>query len=355
MSTHTDITWHMISPGDVEGRGWHNTEKPFGRLPDHAKTNLPDELWSHSHSSIGMCVRFITNSTHITARWELADPQLGEANFPAACFSGLDLYAEDQNTWRWAGGAGNGVKNQNPCVKLVDTMDGVLREFMLYMPARNPVLSIEVGIDPAAQFKLLQPRNDAPMVFYGSSIVHGAYASHSGIIHPSLLGRWLDRPVINLGFSRCARMELEIAQLLGELDASIYVIDPLPNMDALLVQQRAEPFLQYLHQAKPHTPILMVEDRTLTNAWIQPAKLTEHQSKRHAFRLVYDRLKASGMTNLWYHHGETLLGTDNESSLDSSHPSDLGYMRIAKSLLPILTGIFEQMSTRQQLNNFSYY
>lgn len=346
MSTQTDIAWHTITPGDVEGRGWHKTEKPFGRLPDHAKPILSDEIWSYSHSSIGMCVRFVTNSTHITARWELASPQLGEANFPAASFSGLDLYAWDQNTWRWAGGSGNGVKNQNPSIKLVDAMDGHTREFMLYLPARNPVLALEVGIEPSAQFELLLPRNEPSMVFYGSSIVHGAYASHSGIIHPSLLGRWLNRPVINLGFSGCARMELEIAQLLGELDASIYVIDPLPNMDASLVQERAEVFLECLHQAQPHTPILMVEDRTLTNAWIQPTKLAEHQSKRQAYKLVYDRLKDSGMNILWYHHGETLLGTDNESSLDSSHPSDLGYMRIANSLLPKLTDLFDQRTSQ---------
>ncbi len=331
--------WHAITNRDVEGRGWDKTEYPFGRLPTDIKEQLPDNLWALSHSPTGMCVKFTTDSTAIHARWELASVELGEANFPVTCYSGLDLYAKDQNVWRWAGCVANQVKDQHPTVTLIDKLDGKQREYMLYLPARNPVLSLEIGVDHDSQYQLIPPRPQRPIVFYGSSIVHGAYASHAGIIHPSLLGRWLDRPVINLGFSGCAKMELGIAECLGELTSCLYVIDPLPNMNGPMVEEFAEPFLNALINAQPQTPILMVEDRTMTNAWIQPHVLAEHRSARRAYRRVYDELKNSRHTNLWYLKGDELLGTDSEASLDGSHPSDLGYMRMAQCLLPVIKDI----------------
>ncbi len=44
----------------------------------------------------------------------------------------------------------------------------------------------------------------------------GGCASRPGTCHPALLGRMLDYPVINLGFSGNGKMEGEVAELLAE-------------------------------------------------------------------------------------------------------------------------------------------
>ena len=54
------------------------------------------------------------------------------------------------------------------------------------------------------------------------------------------LGRRLDRPVINLGFSGLCHMEPALADLLAELDPAMFVIDCLPNMPAKEVAERRE-------------------------------------------------------------------------------------------------------------------
>ena len=53
-----------------------------------------------------------------------------------------------------------------------------------------------------------------------------------GMPHAAILGRRLNRPVINLGFSGNGRMEKEVGDFLCELDPAVYVLDCLPNMVA---------------------------------------------------------------------------------------------------------------------------
>ena len=54
----------------------------------------------------------------------------------------------------------------------------------------------------------------------------------------AIVGRQLDIPVINLGFSGSGKMEPEMADLLAELDPSVYVLDCIWNMSPELVAER---------------------------------------------------------------------------------------------------------------------
>src|SRR5205823_11246646 len=90
-----------------------------------------------------------------------------------------------------------------------------------------------------------------PVVFYGTSITQGGCASRPGMVHTAILGRRLDRPVINLGFSGNGKMEPELAALLAELDPAVYVLDCLPNLNAQEIRERVGPFVRTLRQARP--------------------------------------------------------------------------------------------------------
>ena len=158
--------------------------------------------------------------------------------------------------------------------------------------------------------------------------------------HPAILGRRFERPIINLGFSGNGRMEPEVATLLAELDPAVYVIDCLPNITADEVTARTKPCVDILRKAHPTTPILLVEDRSYSDSFLVDSKRERNLSSRAALRKVFDELKSSGDENLYYLEGEHLLGDDNEGTVDSSHPTDLGFMRQAdafeKALRPIL-------------------
>jgi lysophospholipase L1-like esterase len=220
--------------------------------------------------------------------------------------------------------------------KLADGLLPGYRAYMIYLPLYNGVESLEIGVSSEAAFKPLPPRAKKPIVYYGTSIAHGACASRPGMSFSAILGRWLDRPVLNLAFSGNGRMDPEVGDLLVELDPAVYVIDCLPNMEAKSIAERTQPLIRKLRTARPDVPIVMVEDRTYSNTPFLPARRQRHTTSRAAFKKAYEALLADGINGLHYVEGEYLLGHDREATTDSSHPSDLGMMRMAESLRPVL-------------------
>jgi len=332
-----ELQWFDVRDWGIEGKGWIDTRHYYERLPRRAEKLLPD-LWQMSRHSTGFSCEFETDAPEIHARWVLLMEQLDEPNMNRATFSGLDLYAREKGTWRWAGAA---VNHKSPRASdcLVTDMKPLKRRFRLYLPLRNPVVRLEIGAPRGAKFTPIPPRTMKPLVYYGSSIVHGAYASRPGVVHPSILGRWLNLPVINLGFSGLAKMHEPMAHLLAELKPAVFVLDPLPNMDDELVKERADKFLRILCQAHSDTPVVMVEDFPLTHAWIRPAHLQTHRAKWKTFSRIYRKLKDDGHSSLHYVEGLHSIGDDSVGTVDGVHPNDIGYERLAKNLLPTLQRI----------------
>lgn len=338
-SDKAEIKWFDVQEWGVEGKGWRDTDRFYDRLPARAQTIVREPVWNLSRHATGMSAEFETDATEIRARWTLRDAQIGTPTDAPCGRSGLDLYAADHTgRLRWVM-ASRAVTSQQPEEVFLSGIDPARRRYRLYLPLFNPVDKVEIGIPAGASLSGVAPRTERPILFYGTSIVHGACASRAGMPHPAILGRRLDRPVLNLGFSGNGQMEPEIAGLLAELDPAVYVLDALPNMQAAQLAERAEPFVRILREAHPQTPIVLVEDRTYTNAWINKGARARNDSSRVEYRRAYEGLVASGVGELLYVEGENLLGEDGEGSVDSSHPTDLGFMRIADALYPILRAL----------------
>jgi lysophospholipase L1-like esterase len=334
------IAWYNVQDWGVEGKGWSDTKRYYDRFPGKAEGVVRDAVWGLSRHSAGMAARFKTDATTISTRYTLLSKNVAMPHMPATGVSGVDLYARnDAGQLRWLGITR--PKEQTFQGQLAGGMEPKLREYMAYLPLYNGVESLEIGVPQGAAFEPLVPRNQKPIVFYGTSILHGGCASRPGMAFPAIVGRRLDRPVINLGFSGNGKMEAEVGQLLAELDAAAYVIDCLPNMAADEVAQRAEPLVRQLRAAHPDAPIVLVEDRTYGDAAFVPQQQQRNATSRAALKDVYARLVADGVKGLAYIEGNQLLGDDDEATVDGSHPSDLGMMRQADVLIPVLRPLVE--------------
>jgi hypothetical protein len=340
-SENDRTAWYDVRLLGLEGQGWTDTAAPFDRLPAKAQGKVRDAVWGLSRQSAGLCVRFQTEASTIKAEWELTSPNLAMPHMPATGVSGLDLYVRDaKGTWRWlANGRPTAKKNT---VTLVEGLEPQSREYLLYLPLYNGVSSVEIGLPADTKLYKAEPYpagQQKPIVFYGTSITQGGCASRPGMVHTAILGRNLNYPVINLGFSGNGQMEAEVAELLAEIDAAVYVIDCLPNINAEQVKQRTEPLVRILRSKHPNTPILLVEDRTYSDAFLNKGKRERNDTSRAALKAAYERLKPNDNA-LHYLEGEHLLGDDNEGTVDSSHPTDLGFFRQAaafeKALRPLL-------------------
>ncbi len=338
------VRWYDVSVVDVEGQGWMDVKSPFDRLPVKAEKTVRSAVWGLSQHSAGILVRFTTDASTIKGKWTLTSKNLAMPHMPATGVSGLDLYVNTEKGWRWLAVGQPKVFPINTAT-LVSGLPNGKRDYLLYLPLYNGVKSVQLGLPNGATLYQSNPRPKAqqkPLVFYGTSITQGGCASRPGMVHTAILGRKLNRPVINLGFSGNGRLELEVAALLAELDPAVYIIDCLPNVAEKDVAARTEPLVQTLRKSRPETPILLVEDRTYTNAFLIPSKQQRNTTSRAAFKAAFERLKNSGVKHLYYLEGEHLIGDDGEGTVDSSHPTDLGFLRQAEAFEKALKPLLEQ-------------
>jgi hypothetical protein len=269
----------------------------------------------------------VTDSKRIWAAWDGG----GAMNHMAATGnSGLDLYVRRDGQWKFCG-VGRPKKERTTAV-LARNLPGTPAEYLLYLPLYNKVTDLKIAVEPDARISRAAPRPQdkaRPLVFYGTSITQGGCASRAGMCHPAILGRWLDREVINLGFSGAGKMEPELAKLICELDAAIFVLECLPNMTTAMVQERVEPFVGTLRQARPRTPILLVESPFSAND--NPGNL--------ALRKAFENLLTQGVGNLHYLRGDTQLAGRENGTVDGVHPTDLGFYRMAVVYRPVIQNI----------------
>jgi hypothetical protein len=321
-----ELTWVDAQTLTVEGKGFADTEAFYDRLPARAKAIVRPEVWGLSKDSAGLCIRFATGSSVVHVRWEVTSEGLAMPHMPATGMSGVDLYAKTDDGWRVVGnGRPAAVANE------AAFYPGEAPELCLYLPLYNGTKSVQIGV-PAGQTVTPAPVRGKPVVFYGTSITQGGCASRPGMAYSNIVGRKLNVPTVNLGFSGSGTSEPEMADLISEMDAAVYVLDPLWNMSADMVQERIAPFVRKLRAAHPDTPILLAEDCTIRgNVPTDKGKL---------LREIYAQLQQEGVGNLHFVSAEGMMGPDDEGTVDGCHPTDLGFMYqaevFAAALKPIL-------------------
>ncbi len=321
-----DDVWFDAAQLGIEGKSWTDTQSFYDRLPGKAQGKAPESVWGLSHHSAGLCIRFTTEAPSIKVRWTLLSAGLGMPHMPPTGMSGVDLYVKEKaGSWRFVG---NGRPENVTNTATFSMPRG--EQYLLYLPLYNGVKSIEIGV-PKGQTVSACKKAGKPIVFYGTSITQGGCASRPGMAFTAIVGRKLDMPLVNLGFSGSGKMEPEMAELLGELDPAVYVLDCIWNMSDQQVAERVEPFVKRLRQTHPNTPILLAEDSSFQK--VCPT------GRGRVLRTVLEKLKADGVQHLFFLSSQGMLGDDGEGTVDGCHPNDLGMMRMADSFVQALKPI----------------
>ena len=319
---------HDLATWDLEGRGWAGTETPFDRLPARARERVRPPVWSLSQHTAGISARFRSDAPSLHFRVSLRFDSLDMVHMPATGVSGIDLYGRHEGEWCWI--ACGQPRARDYELRVSGLREG-RREYVLYLPLYNGVQSLSLEVPEGASVEPL-PSRPQPVVYYGTSITQGACASRPGMAFTNILARRMERPFLNLGFSGNGRMEPELGELLGELDAACYVIDCLPNLKPDAVAERTGPLVRGLRRARPETPILLVEDRRMPDARLRPERGRFHDANQAALRTAFEALQSDGVQGLHYLEDLPLLGPDGEATVDASHPTDVGMLRYATCL-----------------------
>lgn len=330
-----ELQWHDVSTWGVEGKGWSDTARFYDRLPARAQSIVPEPVWNLSRFSAGMSAFFRTDAADIDLRYTLTNDRIAMPHMPATASSGIDLYGLDEGQWKWAAAAQpDRISYSRRVAGGMDQTD-TPRDWRLYLPLFNGIESLEIGVPTGSTFEPVPPRDDKPVVCYGTSILHGSGASRPGMAWPSIVGRRLNIPMLNLGFSGNGRMEPEVATLFAELDPCAFVLDCAPNMWPGMIDERCVNFVRTLRSARPDMPIIMVEGRRYGHAWLR-ANLRERNAGNSAsLRRAFETLADSGIVGLSYVTADS-LPAEGDTMVDGSHPNDLGMTMYADAITPVL-------------------
>ena len=339
LTTKAQTVYHDASAFLLLGKISDATETHYERLPAKLNGVSRQPVWDLGKNTAGLAIRFCTDSEQISVKWEtLFDRTMNHMAFTGV--KGLDLYCLEKGAWIYVNTARPAAKKSEAI--LISDMEKKERELMLYLPLYDGIVSVEIGIDPASFIGLPKvdlPRRSKPVVAYGTSILQGGCASRPGMAHTNILSRKLNREIINLGFSGNAHLDYEIAELMAECDASLYILDFMPNANVEQINERTEKFYRILRDKHPDTPVIFIE-----NPMYPPAKHNINlqsgiSEKNKALKVVFDGLKAKKEKNIWLIPSAGMIGTDGEATVDGVHFTDLGFIRYAGFLYPRINKI----------------
>lgn len=337
LSQAQNVVYTDLSAFPLYGKVSEETNERYERLPSRLEGVSRGPVWYLGRNSAGLYIRFRSNSTSIYARWESTFNN-SMTHMTDTGTKGLDLYALVDGEWRHVCSAQpQGKKSER---EIISNMDPVEREYMLYLSLYDGVMSLEIGVDEGAFIghpAVDRPSREKPVVMYGTSILQGGCANRPGMAHTNIIGRRLDREVINLGFSGNALLDIEIAELMASVaDPGLYVLDYVPNASAEAIDKVGEDFFRIIRNAHPDVPVIFIEDVIFPTTQFDNRLLEEVTTKNAAQKRLYDRLKKSGEKKIYYISAKGMIGDDGEATVDGIHFTDLGAMRYVDHVIPVM-------------------
>ncbi|MEQ8419546.1 MAG: SGNH/GDSL hydrolase family protein [Arenibacter algicola] len=356
-----DLIWWNPAESNslvVEGQAWQGEIiSTYRRLPKQAEGVVREAVWNLSKHSAGLSLRFRSDAKSITVRYKVKGNH-AMPHMPATGVSGVDLYAKTSDgDWRWYRGKysfADTIQYKYSNIDPNEEYHDKGREYQLYLPLYNEVEWLEIGVPEDAVMEPLPLRQEKPIVVYGTSIAHGACASRPGMAWTSILGRELDRPLINLAFSGNGRMEEEVINFITQIDAKIFVLDCLPNLGATKdrsleeVRQLIISGVKQIRTKRPSTPILVVEHDGYSDGAVDVDRYKTYTDLNRIAKEAFAQLQSEGLGDIHLLTKEE-LNLSMESFVDGTHPTDLGMMEYAvayeKALREILKEPIGSIST----------
>ena len=322
-----DVRFFNIDDAPFKLHGVFREGDMYKRVPKTVADTLNPRAKKFSTAAAGGRVRFKTNSSYVAIKAHLGDIyRISMLTLTAS--AGFDMYE---------GGEFLGSFNPPYEIESGGVYEAVInlgerrqRELVINMPPYSQVHSLYVGIDGEATLAESSGyKNKAPIIFYGSSITHGACASRPGLHYTAMLSRALDRDNINLGFGAGCRGEVQIAEYIASLGACALVCaydHNAPNKEKLLLTHA--PFVEKIREISEKLPIILVSRPDVE-------RNAEGDERYEIIKDTFDKRRMLGDENVYLIDGRRIL-LSSDLTHDGIHPNDLGEKVIAEKLLPYL-------------------
>ena len=305
------------------------------RMPMEIASTVNDGVKNYSVYGAGGRIRLTTNSPYIALKVQYGPGAIPTVNNHCVSY-GFDLYknVDDQEIFVAAARPVAGFDRKFGEYKMLTQTEGETASFTLNFPIFASVEKLQIGIEKGSCLTSGKSyRNTSPVVYYGSSITHGAAAGRPGNTYESFISQKYNLDYINLGFSGSAKGEAAMAEYISKLSMSVFVCDydyNAPSVEHLEKTHFA--FYEIIRKRNPDVPYIMVSRPTF---FMSPAV---NAKRRQIIRDSYEKALELGDQQVFFIDGETLFQGDASQSCtsDGIHPNDLGFFRMAEKIGPVV-------------------
>ncbi len=338
----TEVVWRDVkeAPFSLHGFCESDDDLYFRRVPSRVAEATSSSVAILAKETSGGRIRFSTDSPFIAISVKFRNV-VRTHNLPLICAAGFDLYRDSEFGSQYI---------RTFCMKAdmtdsyeqISVLDGkYMRSYTINFPIHAVVESFKLGFAPGSSLRSTQYpyKGIDPIVFYGSSIVHGIAASRPGCTYPAMVGRGLNVDFRNIGFSGAAKGEEAMARWIASLPMSVFVFDydhnaPTPEH----LEKTHHTFYQTVRAQRPEVPIIMIS-RPDFGSNIQGQKDT--LIRRDIIMSSYLKAREAGDQRVYFIDGLSfnLVENGHELSVDSCHPSDAGFLRMAESVAALIKHI----------------
>lgn len=324
----------FVDPRATKAQIYGLIEGEYARFPAPLRALADENLRYLQGNTSGGRIRFVTNSKKLGIHLRIQPCEL-IYNFSYIGFAGIDAYLGDKHPLRALGVCCPPLGEREALVEF--PLSGKEECITLYLPLYAGVELLEIGVEPGAVIEAPPSyTHTKPILYYGSSITQGGCASRAGNSYCALVSRWLDSDFTCLGFSGCAKGEPWLARWIAEQDMSCFVYDYDHNApDAEYLRQTHQPFLKTILDRQPELPVILLSKPN-------PQPGTQDAERRDIIRETALWAESEGHRVRFLDGGTLFSGRNSEGcTVDSIHPNDLGFFRMAEALYPILREFLE--------------
>lgn len=326
----SDIRFYSALSSPFTIHGIFHEGGRFRRMPEAIARTVSDGVYSLHANTAGGRIRFKTNSPYVAISAKM--PSIGKMSHFALCGSaGFDLYVD-----------GIHVGSYLPPFDVKDGYEGIIelgnsemKDVLINFPLYSDVSDLFLGLAENAEILAPKPyKINTPLVFYGSSITQGGCASRPGTSYQGFISRDLDADYINLGFSGSAYGEKEIADYIKSLNMSAFICDYDFNAPTVHhLEKTHEQLFLAVREAHPTLPIILISNPKLVNN-------KENSARLDIIKRTHSHAIERGDENVYMIDGSTLLSSvGGEGTVDTTHPTDLGFFAMARVIGGMLSDI----------------
>lgn len=339
--------WTWFSPFDksvhIAGFAWLDDERRYRRLPSAPTHQLPPAVDALANNTAGGQLRFRTDAVRLSLRVKLAAP--GDMyHMPSTGQCGFDLYLGEPGEQVYYGTTRLGFGDSSYEALLFTQPAPVMRTLTINFPLYQGVEEVLIGVNPEAIVgEAPAYASDKRVILYGTSITQGGCATRPGMAYSNIVSRRIPYEFINLGFSGNGKGEPELAHIIAQIKRpALYVLDYEANASGNLCDTLPG-FIAILRNAQPQVPILVVSKIPFAKEYVDPSLLEMRLSNKAFMLETVNRLREEGDRRIHFLDGSDFLGSDfDECTVDGVHPTDLGFMRMADAITPVIRKLLEE-------------